>query len=237
MKVLLVGEGKHDVGKAGADTAAPAAQRTIGGVIGTLVRKQYPAIAADSTALLWREIPRFGRGFPGQATGYAGKVAAAIVLAQRKLGADGVICVLDRDGEDQRETELRHGRHTGLALVGADYPVACGLAVESIEAWTLGAKSALVAELGGDAQKFAADYPRGVAVECLSEKSRDESRRPKALLQKLAARVHRNDCTELREEVAARTDFAELTIHCPSGFAPFAAELHAAFGSKPNQAA
>lgn len=229
MRVLLVGEGKHDVGAAGADTQAPPDQRKMGGVVGTLVRKQCPAIAADSPARLWREIPRYGRGWPGKPHGYAGKVAAAIILAERTLRTDGIICVLDRDGEDQRAGEMEQGRQRGQEQVRPGFRVVCGLAVESIEAWTLGAKSALAEELGLPVGALAKLYPPGVGIEELSEKSQKSERRPKALLEKLASRANRRDGSELREAVAERSDFAELAKNCPSGFAGFATALRAVF--------
>ena len=108
--------------------------------------------------------------------------------------------------------------------------IACGVAVRSIEAWTLGARQALAEVLGTTVQELRRACP-SIAPEELYEGSGKQEHRPKALLDALANRFgHRGDSLELREQVAAQADIAELVMNCPEGFAPFVAALRTAFG-------
>jgi hypothetical protein len=107
----------------------------------------------------------------------------------------------------------------------------CGLAVESIEAWTLGAPEALAEELAVDVEQVRALYPAGVGVEELYENSGKEQHRPKRLLQRIAQLKHRNDTTAFRQAVAERTAVVALENVCERGFAPFAKKLRGTLGS------
>src|SRR5262245_60587402 len=133
MKVLFIGEGPHDIGQLGDDPNSP---QKAAGVITVLARKVCPDIDEDSWALRWSRIVRFNPD--AKKRRYHAKVSAAIVLSGRKYGCDGTICVADRDKDKNRLKEMEKGRESGLNSLGGPYPVVCGVAVESIEAWTLG---------------------------------------------------------------------------------------------------
>lgn len=213
-----MGEGPHDIGRQAPSLGEPG---PAGGVVATLARRVVPAIAGDSPALRWTELSRFHPS--ARKSGLEAKVAAAILISQRRLGLAGTICVVDRDGDTDRLAALRAGRERGLASAAPGHAVVCGVAVESIEAWTLGARAALATELGLEISALSSHLPSD--IEALREQSGKQEKRPKALLQRLAGLVHRQDGEALRTAVAERTDLQELIRRCPQGFAPFAAEL------------
>ena len=108
--------------------------------------------------------------------------------------------------------------------------IAWGLAIESIEAWTLGAPDAIAEELGVTAEAVNQLYPRGIHVEDLFEGSGKEHHRPKKLLERIAQLKHRQDSTDFRQAIAERTDVTALEQACPQGFAPFKKRLVDAVG-------
>lgn len=222
MRVLFVGEGPHDIGRGGTSHAEPG---QAAGVVPALARRVLPDLAADSLALRFCDLPRFSPGPGGR--GFAGKVAAAILISQRRYGLAGTICVADRDRDRQRLPAMQEGRTRGLAAVAVPHAVVCAVAVESIEAWTLGARQALGQELAIPAPELARRLPAD--VEALSESSGKPERRPKRLLSELAEAAHRQDCSDLRTRIAEATDVQELSQACREGFAPFVRELRAAF--------
>ena len=150
-------------------------------------------------------------------------------LAVRKFGCAGTVVVADRDREDGRESEMEAGVERARQLYD-QHPTTWGLAVESVEAWTLGVPDRIAEELGVTLEEVQQQYPRGVDVEYLIEGSGKEDHRPKQLLERIAQLKHREDSTEFREAVAERTDVETLARTCPQGFAPFAERVRAAFG-------
>jgi hypothetical protein len=99
----------------------------------------------DSVALAWSEIPRFVPA--GKKGGYPAKIAAAALLALRKHACAGTVVVADRDSKKDRQSELEEGvQRSGQQFPG--HPMVWGLAVESVEAWTLGVPDKIAEELG-----------------------------------------------------------------------------------------
>jgi len=226
VKVLFIGEGPHDIG---APSPNPNQPRPARGVVPTLARRVWSGIAADSIALAWREISRFN--LSAQKRGYSAKVAAAALLAARKFDCRATVAIADRDREDGREAQLEDGVDAAQRLF-PQHPAIWGLAVESVEAWTLGAPDAIAAELGVDVELVRKQYPRGAHVESLFEQSGKPDHRPKQLLERIAQLKYRNDSTEFREAIAEKTDMTALAQACPQGFAPFAERLRKAFGKR-----
>ncbi len=224
MKVLFIGEGPHEIGHR-LGSHDPFNPQPAGGVLPALARQVCPSIK-EPLALKWSELPLFRPDV--KRAGLAAKVAAAVLLSARRFGCAGTVCVHDRDRDDTRLPELLEGRERGLRTVASSHPVACGVAVESIEAWTLGAPTALAQTLKIDPKKVHAVYAASHA-ESFFEKSGKPDHRPKTLLQRVAESGNRNDDADFRAEVAERTDPAELERHCPDGFKPFAAALRTAF--------
>ncbi len=223
-RVLFIGDGKHDIGKPEwpTDEAFPAR-----GVVPLLAERIAIIDRPGSVAMHWAH-PKLARFSPDRKTrGYEAKLRAARLHVERgTLAVEGIVCAVDEDKKSERR-ELPGEAHN---LTRDRCPIVCGVAIRSIEAWTLGAPRALADALGTSVQEIRRACPAG-QVEDLYEGSGKQERQPKMLLDSLARRFgHRPDSLELREEVAARTDIAELTTSCPDGYAPFAAALRAAFG-------
>jgi len=224
-RVLFIGDGKHDIGKPEwpTDDAFPAR-----GVVPLLAERIAAIDRPHSVAMHWAH-PKLARFSPDRmkTRGYEAKLRAAHLQVKRGvLPVEGIVCVVDEDKKPGR----RQLPGEALELTTERCPIACGVAVRSIEAWTLGARQALADVLGIKAQELRRACPSG-PIEELYEGSDKQERRPKALMEALARRFgHRRDSLELREEVAERTDIAELSAACPEGFAPFTGALRAAFG-------
>jgi hypothetical protein len=227
VKVLFVGEGPHEIGHT--DTV-PIETQPCGGVLFALARVVSPQISEESVALRWRDLTRLN---PSAKRGLDAKVAAAILLSGRKYDCAGTICVHDRDGDEARLPAMQAGRERGLPLVDPSHRCVCAVAVESIEAWTLGAPTALIAHLDVTEAELRKVYHLN-QIEKFKETSEKREKQPKAILQQVAELANQADGTAFRVCVAERTDDAELRRHCPLGFVPFADELIAAFGGLPD---
>lgn len=227
MKVLFIGEGRHDIGDSNPNFGEP---RIAKGTVPTLARRVCGKIAGDSLALAWAEIHRFNAS--AKKTGYRGKIVAAVMLAARKFGCAATVAVADQDGRTERSARLEEGVSRASQLFPS-YPACYGIAIESVEAWTLGAPEAIAAVLGVDISLVRAQYPRGAHVESLLNRSGKAEHRPKQLLERIAQLGHMHDCTEFRETVAGRTEIPTLEVACPHGFAPFTAQLRRTVGQAP----
>ncbi|MBA3550460.1 MAG: hypothetical protein H0T76_28630 [Nannocystis sp.] len=225
-RVLFIGDGDHDIGKPEwpTDDAFPAR-----GVVPLLAERVTAIDRPGSMAMHWAHprLARFSVGRPTKTHGYPEKFRAAqLQVEYGRLPVEGIVCVVDEDKKPERLQLPGNAQE----LTTKRCPIVCGVAVQSIEAWTLGALTALADVLGITIQKLRRACP-AAPVEDLYEGSGKEGRQPKPLLNELAERfAHRRDSLELREEVAARTDIAELVTMCPTGFAPFAAALRRCFG-------
>jgi hypothetical protein len=223
VKVLFIGEGPHDIGAASSNPDQPRLAR---GTIPTLARRITAEIDPESIALAWREISRFNQSVK---RGYSSKLAGAALLAVKRFDCRATVAVVDRDRETGRQAELQEGADRALGLFPG-YPAVWGLAIESVEAWTLGVPDQIAEELCVDVTLVQNEYARGADIESLSERSGKLELRPKQLLERIAQLKHRSDSTEFREAVARRTDVATLARTCPQGFAPFADRLRKALG-------
>jgi alkylhydroperoxidase family enzyme len=212
VKVLFVGEGRHDIGPADPVTETRAAV----GTIPVLVRRACPHVSTESIALAWPALQRLGT----TARGYAGKVAAAALVAARKHGCAAVVAVADADGDKERIDQLNAGAARAKA-VAPNQRTVVGVAVQSIEAWTLGIPDAIAGHLGVSVDDVRREYKTG--VEEMRQSSGKEEHRPKDLLDRLARLGHRypGDCLEFRVGVAESADVDRLAQACPLGFKPF----------------
>ncbi len=216
--MLFVGEGTHDVGPN--EFGAPAHQgRPARGVVPRLEARVVERIdLASSRALTWHEIPLLSRD---RKPGLDRKVKGAALIASRSMGCAALVCVHDRDGG-------RNAHRLDDMVRGADevktLPVVCGLAVESIEAWTLGAYHALAAELEVDVARLRKHYDPAQAETFLPHSAKVE-KQSKGLLERVATEGHRAPDLALREAVAERTDVGALAERCPEGFETFRKQL------------
>ncbi|MCA9623279.1 MAG: hypothetical protein KC731_29870 [Myxococcales bacterium] len=219
MRLLIVGEGATEVGAGSWQTAVHAgnvAMREAGGVVTALVAR-----------VLGRELERPMALCRDRLKGSLEDKVLAAVRHARLAGLDAVVFVHDADRRRSLiAMKLEKGRAKTLARIpGAR--VVTGVAVETTEAWTLGARRAIAAVVGDSVDVIAELVPSD--VETLSPKSGKPARASKALVELLAARANLSHI-EFVEAVAAATDPAELRERCPEGFAPFAAAVEGEFG-------
>jgi len=227
VKVLFVGEGEHDIGPP-VQTGPPRPSR---GVVSALCRLICPAIHADSIAMSWRDLSSYDlsnmrlrkRDLLGAM--YVRQMKVAALIGPRKFQCVGAICVVDRDGDDEKMTTLQEGRLAAEAI-DSTFRFATGVAIESIEAWSLGDPDALAKALGISTSDL--DY-RVSDVEKMKQSSGKEEFRSKTRLQKLAESANLTDCVELREKIAQETEISRLAANCPKGFAPFMSAVQDAF--------
>lgn len=217
-RVLFIGDGAHDIGSSDWPTDDP---YPAGGVVPRLAAKVAAIDRERSQALHWAH-PSLVRFTTNRKTrGYEAKIKAAKLLLERRLELDGLVCVVDEDNDSDR----RGLPAVAHALASDACPIACGVAVRSIEAWTLGARKPLAEALGIAVDALPKPHP-----ESFYASSGKPELRSKDVLQGLA-RHRGGDARTLREDVAERTDPDDLCRTCPEGFAPFAAALRAAFGA------
>jgi hypothetical protein len=149
VKVLFVGEGLYDIGNAYRHQTECKA----GGVVPTLTQLVCPSIS-EAIALRWTHVPlipmgvkRLDRGM--KTSGYRAKVKRAILLSSVKYGCDGTVCVADGDtAPDDCLDAMNEVKEEALRVIGKGHFVACGVAFQSIEAWTLGEPEAIAQEIG-----------------------------------------------------------------------------------------
>lgn len=221
MKVLFVGEGDHDVGKSSfAPQPSPAA-----GVVSTLARKVVPEISTDSVMIKRDRLPLTGSR---KKDPLVQKVIAAAELAARH-GCQATVFVHDLDRQDVIQQRLRDGQQMACES-RPGHPVVIGVAVQSIEAWTLGARSGLKAVLQVSDAELDVIY-RPTQVETYFNSSGKPEHQARRLLEQVAQLGHSSAGTEFRERVAAETDIDELKRNCPQGFKAFAGELEQALRS------
>ncbi|MEZ4448783.1 MAG: hypothetical protein R3B09_04820 [Nannocystaceae bacterium] len=219
MKVLFVGDGAHDVGKP-ETRFHEVPWIALGGVVPHLARKVVPGIREDSLALTWGDLARLSavQG-SGRVKDYARKVGFAVTIAARRYGCDAVVAVVDRDGEKSRLVEAE-----AIAKAIYEVPTVYGVAIESIEAWTLGSRTALAVHVGVGLPALHGHYPHSRVEEFYATSGKAELR-SKEILARVAGLCHQRDSLAFREAVAQATDVAELERACPRGFGPFAAAL------------
>ena len=104
MKLLFIGEGRHDIGDLNPNPFQPRLAR---GTIPTLARQICSSIVLESVALAWSEIRRFNPS--AQKNGFSAKFTAAVLVAVRKFNCEGTVAVTDRDGCEDRQSKLEEG--------------------------------------------------------------------------------------------------------------------------------
>jgi hypothetical protein len=187
--------------------------------------------------LKWTQIPLFSVGKKQldrdiRKSGYRTKVKRAVLLSALVFKCDGTICVADADTAPENcQEQMQQGQKEGLDQVGSGYAAAYGIAFQSVDAWTLGARRAIAAELGVEVEALRPYYP-SKPIEELSNQSGKEEHQPKTILERISSSCGRSADTAFRTAVAQRTEIEELEKECPRGFKPFAAEVRRAFGTR-----
>jgi hypothetical protein len=224
--IFLVGEGKTDIGTAGQPSVLPHEARE--GVVQVLVRRvlDAPASELEFKPRAVRDFPKEPGKFKGpRLEGDARKAYRAYQLA--RFDHDGMIMVRDSDNTgDERLAQMEAGIAAARQRSGPRIPHACGLAIQTIEAWVLGA-------LACRDQPVPA-LPRGKAIEELWGSANDPgSNHPRPLCRRALRDIHMSDDLSGKVAVVEDCDLAGLERACPGGFARFARDVRRAFEHEP----
>lgn len=221
MKILFVGEGRHDIGTHEFPPRPGAPDAFLLGICQKLV----PEISSDSIAIKWSQINLFSKD---RRRGLDRKLLAASQLAASH-GCVGLIAVVDQDRDEDRIRILNETRNA-IALREPTQRAAVGVAIESIEAWVLGDPAAIASTIGKTESEVLSVY-RLASVESLYERSGNHETRPKGIVSRIAAIAHSEDSAEWRCDVADRISISTLERNCPSGFKPFADDVRRVFSA------
>lgn len=210
VRVLLVSEGRHELGDCGegdvpADALPP---------LEILVRRMTGMTDMAGTVRFCcrpgKSIRNVHRG--RMSSGWGKKVYSAMWRAAN--GAEGktfdaVVVVVDRDGPKNAErlAEMQQGRN---AYGDSRFPCALGVAVEAFDAWMIADAHGIVAA-GGDATKADA-YPETITC-------------PKDVADAIFGTRGGTGLGPKYAIVAQEADLANLAQLCPQGFKPFADEV------------
>lgn len=184
MKVLLVSEGKHEL--------------TVS--LETLVRRLSPhELEIDHDKVSQGGV----HAYHGKGRGYY-KRAIRWLLEARKRGYDGIVLVIDEDGQAERVKEIADAQN----YASSELPRALGVAIRTFDAWMLADEQSLTAVLGCKIQRQ--PEPEGV---------KDPKRACKDLRDACEADLSQ---TQMYVRIAELVELSLLEQRCPRGFAPFA---------------
>lgn len=227
MKLLIVGDGRHDIGKKEYGKLLRKAR----GTLASLCKKMCPSLSEDSLSLRWNEIPAVvvkSKNF-GKSTSYKGYEAAlarAIKLGAAQ-GCCGTVAVVDNDNDEKRAMLISSELNQNPS---PQHPVAVGIAYQSIEAWALGDQAGVASAIGIEVRHVAKAYKNSETEDLYTSSGKIE-KDPKRLLKELAKRNHKPDCADLREQIISQSDLDTIKRNCPKGFAPFADDFMKKFSS------
>jgi len=184
MKVLLVSEGKHE-------------KSSLPLLVQRIAEHEFEF---EHARLADENLP----AHHGEGKGFF-KKALRWLLKAREGGYEGMILVVDRDGNRERQNEVNRAQAEQRVC---DLPRALGVAVQSFDAWMLADEVALSKVLGWS-------VPR--------QRDPESIRNPKGTCAELlAGSPEELDQSTMYCKSAAILDLAQLTDRCPIGFRPFA---------------
>lgn len=215
MKILFVGEGVHDLNRRDWTQDFGKAD----GVVAELLRRACPdAVGDESISVPWKSkaltVLSKKRGISPRVH----KLQLAVEFAKRQNCA-ATVAVYDDDNREGRADALIDAG-TEVTRSHPDHRVITGVAVRTIEAWCLGAVSALAEVAGVPADEI--DRRRRKSPEDLDSDDSPSGKGSKTILDDIAKACGETKAhAEFRAEVARRTDVEELARNCPRGFGPF----------------
>lgn len=155
IRVLVAGEGNNELGSWPPNPRGEPTTRGRG-VIEALMREVRPDGWEVARTVEWRTIRKYQANRPLAAEE---RNVLGVVLETRERNCDALAFVRDRDGDEERERDLRAGIGNARAQ-HPDLPVAAGVVVECLESWL----AALAGERGCTNRARAADALRRLAI-------------------------------------------------------------------------
>jgi hypothetical protein len=205
--IEVIGEGRTDVGAAGASSEPSAPSPPNRGVVSIVL---HTLCGKPDEILVTR---RHYASLQGKSR------AQKVHFAKRQAvyspcKSAGIVFVLDSEGDLKgRKKELTEGRDRAYP----EFPMAVGVAHPCIEAWLLADAAAIGKGLNLAKTPAIPEKPEELPAPC-----HDGKHNPKAILKEIAKREISADDKDC---IAAVLDISLLRQRCPLGFAPFAEEV------------
>jgi hypothetical protein len=202
MRVLVVSEGRHELGTHGPDGLGQAgALEVLLGRLAEDINVTFECDRVSSNAVhAWH-----GRG-PGHF-----KRAVGWLKEAKKREVDALILLIDQDGQRDRSEQIQSAQ----AYPQVDMRRAMGVAIRTFDAWMLADERALTRVLGQRIDR----QPEPETI-----------RDPKGVCAGLlAAGQNQMAQGEMYAQIARRADIDLLSARCPAGFEPFARYVRQVF--------
>ncbi len=206
--IEVYGEGRTDVGRS--EDARPPTE----GVVPILTHKlcgkpERMLVKRRMYAMLQRPKGRWQ------------KVKFAKHQAHYNKTTEGLVFVLDSEGDKKKLKETREDLEKGRDAIGLSIPMAVGVAHPCIESWLLPDATAIRRGLKLDTSPEVPEEPESLPAPC-----KDRKRNPKTVLAQAGGSNKKELSTAQKNEIAtAINDLDLLRQRCPLGFGPFADEV------------
>ena len=206
--IEVFGEGKTDVGRH--DGARPPTEGVVPILTHKLCGKPDRMLVKRRTyAMLQRPKGRWQ------------KVKFAKRQAYYNKTTDGVVFVLDSEGDQKKLESTRKDLEKGRDAVDLSIPMAVGVAHPCIESWLLADATAIRRGLELDKSPDVPEEPESLPAFC-----KDRKRNPKTVLARAAGSTKKELSANQKDRIAtAINDLDLLRQRCPAGFGPFADEV------------
>ena len=205
--IEVFGEGKTDVGRH--DGARPPTE----GVVLILTHK---LCGKPERMLVKRRVYAMLQG-----KGRWQKVRFAKHQAYYNKTTDGVVFVLDSEGDQKKLKKTRKDLEKGRDADGLSIPMAVGVAHPCIESWLLADATAIRRGLELDKSPEVPENPESLPAPCMERK-----RSPKTVLARAAGSTKKDLSSSQKDRIAtAINDLDLIRQRCPAGFGPFADEV------------
>jgi hypothetical protein len=234
MRVLVIGEGPHDIGVRDHWCARTKAYVELPGWLQELLKKfTGPDDVIAITALRSRDIvltDRLRRQNMPLPEGHGAKALAAMFKAKSE-GFDLLVFMADTDSKDDREWDRHHTciREGFSKIPGGPFAVAC-LPKSASESWLLSDETAWTT-LGLPNLSDLPTRPEDLS----GERNDPKGNHPHRIFARICEQAGVSDSRETRVEVAKGSTLSVVARKCPKSFVAFWKELAAAGGVIPPQ--
>ena len=208
--IEVFGEGRTDVGRY--DDVCPPTN----GVVPILTHK----LCGKPKRML---VKRRAYAMLQQGKGRWQKVRFAKRQAYYHKTTDGVVFVLDSEGDQNKLERTRQDLEKGRDADDLSIPMAVGVAHPCIESWLLADATAIRRGLELDKSPEVPENPESLPAPCMD---RDRDRNPKTVLVRAAGSTKKELSVSQKDKIAtAINDLDLVRQRCPAGFGPFADEV------------
>lgn len=224
MKVLLCGEGIHDIGKKNFWSDTDRAYVSVDGWLQVLCRKILNIVGGVEFDTRSRAdilfLPRQQQPYRPLPPGHGAKALAARLIARRE-GFDALVFMVDADTNDtaawrEKKHEIEEGFRRCENGVAA---IAC-VPMSASECWLLADSGAWV-ELGLSETRQLPRRPEGI----WGARDDPDGNHPHRYFARICCEVGVDDSRTTRVQIAEHSQISEIESNCPVSFGCFSSEL------------